>query len=91
MKKTSAALNYLRTRVTPLVDYEDESQVNEFQEMCTSVCLLGSSTEQQQTYLMKLEANLYTERSQLFERLLKYIPQEMKEPVEKLTNTIKMI
>ncbi|KAG1552715.1 hypothetical protein G6F45_008610 [Rhizopus arrhizus] len=91
MKKTSAALNYLRTRVTPLVDYEDEGQVSEFQEMCTSVCLLGSSTEQQQTYLMKLEANLYTERSQLFERLLKYIPQEMKEPVEKLTNTIKMI
>lgn len=55
MKKTSAALNYLRTRVTPLVDYEDEGQVSEFQEMCTSVCLLGSSTEQQQTYLMKLE------------------------------------
>lgn len=40
---------------------------------------------------MCYKANLYTERSQLFERLLKYIPQEMKEPVEKLTNTIKMI
>ncbi|KAG1446533.1 hypothetical protein G6F56_009538 [Rhizopus delemar] len=43
-KKISIALDYLRTHVTPLVDYEDQKQVNELERLCSQVCFLGDST-----------------------------------------------
>lgn len=42
------------------------------------------------THLKNIDA-LYAERSQIHEKILKYIPQEIKEPVENLTNAVKMI
>jgi hypothetical protein len=33
---------------------------------------------------------LYAERTRLFEKLLKYIPQEMKEPLGNLTSAVKI-
>lgn len=34
---------------------------------------------------------LYLERTKLFEKLLEYIPQDMKEPLGKLANAVRMV
>ncbi|KAG1170181.1 hypothetical protein G6F70_001371 [Rhizopus microsporus] len=93
-KEAMAAINYLRTSVASVVNYDDEEQVNEFHEMCAKVCLFDTLDDDRSGYSgheAVSEDALYAERSQIHEKILKYIPQEIKEPVENLTNAVKMI
>lgn len=89
------ALEYLRNQVAPVVDHEDEKESKEFHQICANLCLLetmmdGSTRENVLSNVVKSEDLLYAERTRLFELLLEYIPQEMKEPPGKLTNAVKL-
>lgn len=42
-------------------------------------------------YFVCYVETLYVERTKLFEKLLEYIPQDMKEPLGKLTNAVRLV
>ncbi|KAI9248737.1 Muskelin N-terminus-domain-containing protein [Sporodiniella umbellata] len=84
-KKISEALAYLRDKVSPLVNLEDPTQTHELEDLCLSLCLL-KTPKAEKSY----EAKFYSERIEVFERILIYIPEDMKEPAEQLTSSIKM-
>ncbi|CEP17136.1 hypothetical protein [Parasitella parasitica] len=96
---TMIALDYLRNHVEPVVNHENESESNEFHQICANLCLLQTLNDDNEQNdgrdlfvydIIKSEDTLYMERTKLFEKLLAYIPQDMKEPSGKLTNAVKM-
>ncbi|KAI7900702.1 Muskelin N-terminus-domain-containing protein [Cokeromyces recurvatus] len=92
---TLAALDYLRNYIVPVVNEDDVSDLKEFRQMCTNLCLLEAMIEDNdediKDIFMKSQDMLHAERTKLFEKLLIYIPQQMKEPLGKLTDVIKLI
>ncbi|GAA5807665.1 hypothetical protein MFLAVUS_001036 [Mucor flavus] len=94
---TLEALDYLRTQVAPVVNHENELESSEFHQMCANLCLLETMVDDDTTKdsfkneILKSQDTLYAERTRLFENLLEYIPQDMKEPLGKLTNAVKLI
>lgn len=49
-KVAMAAINYLRTSVASVVNYDDEEQVNEFHEICAKVCLFDTLDDDRSGY-----------------------------------------
>ncbi|KAI8047936.1 Muskelin N-terminus-domain-containing protein [Thamnidium elegans] len=94
---TLEALDYLRTQVAPVVNHENELESSEFHQMCANLCFLETMVDDDETKesfkneILKSQDALYAERTRLFENLLEYIPQDMKEPLGKLTNAVKLI
>ncbi|KAI8876176.1 muskelin [Backusella circina FSU 941] len=84
---THIALDYLRTQLAPIVNHEDEEESSQFHQMCANLCLLNREQDEPTS---KTQDLLFIERTQLFEKLLECIPQEMKEPQGKIINTIKL-
>ncbi|KAI8384170.1 Muskelin N-terminus-domain-containing protein [Blakeslea trispora] len=93
--ETLAALDYLRNQVTPVVDHENQSESKEFHQMCANLCLLDTMLDESDDGSKRdiLDSNHYSseDRTRLFEKILEFIPQEMKEPLGKLTNAIKLV
>ncbi|KAI8047413.1 Muskelin N-terminus-domain-containing protein [Gilbertella persicaria] len=95
--ETLSVLKYLRNQVAPVVDYENEKESKEFHQMCANLCLLETMMDEDEekdvfaSNIVETEDILFSERTRLFEKLLEYIPQEMKEPLGKLTNAVKLI
>ncbi|KAI8376660.1 Muskelin N-terminus-domain-containing protein [Choanephora cucurbitarum] len=93
--ETLIALDYLRNRVTPVVDHENQSESKEFHEICANLCLLETVQDETDECSRKrtIESDLSSseERTRLFEKILEFIPQEMKEPLGKLTSAVKLV
>ncbi|KAI8368114.1 Muskelin N-terminus-domain-containing protein [Radiomyces spectabilis] len=95
---TLNALQYLRTHVAPLVNHEREDETLEFRQMCAQLCLPdivmqdSDYTDYVGTSLATAHKDvLYGERTRLFENLLEYIPEDMKEPTGQLVNAVKLV
>ncbi|KAI9473714.1 MAG: Muskelin N-terminus-domain-containing protein [Benjaminiella poitrasii] len=90
-----AALDYLRKHVAPVLNEDDEKDANEFYQLCTDFCLVETMADEDpdliQGIFMESKDIVHAERNKLFEKLLEYIPQEMKEPLGRLTDAIKLI
>ncbi|KAL9540450.1 hypothetical protein MBANPS3_009668 [Mucor bainieri] len=97
---TMIALDYLRNQLAPVVNHENEVESSEFHQICANLCLLETLNDDMEQDdgrdsfifdIVKSEDALYLERTRLFEKLLEYIPQDMKEPLGKLTNAVRMV
>ncbi|KAI8979000.1 Muskelin N-terminus-domain-containing protein [Pilobolus umbonatus] len=96
--ETKTALDYLRNKVLKVVNEDDEKENYEIQQMCTSLCLTEdtwSELDMKQELFSFINGNtkdtLFAERTRLFESILEYIPDIMKEPSSKLTSAAKLI
>ncbi|KAI8332241.1 muskelin-like protein [Chlamydoabsidia padenii] len=90
---TMDALDYLQTKLTPLVNYDNQDEVDQFRQLCTHLCL---SSENNKIFSgiygekdAKYDQDLFSQRNQVFDRLLEYIPDEMKEPKGQLLDSVK--
>ncbi|ORZ15828.1 Muskelin N-terminus-domain-containing protein [Absidia repens] len=89
---TVDALDYLQTKLTPLVNHEIQEEVNEFRQLCTRLCLSSKNS-----FFPVSDENgihdrdLFAQRNQVFDSLLEYIPDEMKEPAEQLLDSVKLV
>ncbi|KAI8984520.1 Muskelin N-terminus-domain-containing protein [Mycotypha africana] len=98
--ETLLALDFLRTQVAPVVDHDDKDEMREFHKICAALCLLqrhdATNDKEEDNFpssmsFLETEDAMYIERTKLFEALLEYIPEEMKEPLENLTtNAVKL-
>ncbi|KAI9475469.1 MAG: Muskelin N-terminus-domain-containing protein [Benjaminiella poitrasii] len=81
------ALQYLRCHVTPTVDYENKEEVQEFKRVCTDLCV----TLDDDAMLMADEDEVcFRDRTAVFQALLVFFPDHMKEPKGTLVDAVKI-
>ncbi|KAI8078641.1 Muskelin N-terminus-domain-containing protein [Halteromyces radiatus] len=89
---TLDALDYLRSKLTPLVNHDNPEEVHEFRQLCARLCLSPENAFFSTLDECKdLEQDIFSQRNQVFEGLLEYIPDEMKEPTEQLLDVVKLV
>ncbi|XP_076804346.1 muskelin-like isoform X1 [Clavelina lepadiformis] len=91
-----AALNYLQTTVSAAVDHDNKEQAADFRSLAST--LFGDmeafesnypSGGQEATRLVYSNADdAYVERTELFDQLVKYFPEDMTQPSENLLDLI---
>ncbi|EPB83057.1 hypothetical protein HMPREF1544_10194 [Mucor circinelloides 1006PhL] len=80
---TLQALDYLRTFVAPIVDHDNKEEVDIFKKLCTHLCILEDDSV--------VACNIYfTDRTAVFQSLLKFFPASMKEPEGSLIDAVKI-
>ncbi|KAI8141192.1 Muskelin N-terminus-domain-containing protein [Fennellomyces sp. T-0311] len=99
--ETIQALEYLQSQVAILVDHSIEEESSQFHQLCAQLCLLppaatpaenvGTNTKILPETFQKDEDESFEERTQLFEKILEYLPAEMKEPSGQLLDAVKLV
>ncbi|KAI9497069.1 Muskelin N-terminus-domain-containing protein [Zychaea mexicana] len=95
--ETLQALEYLQSQVAVLVDHNIEEESNQFHQLCAKLCLLppvppsSSSPLSSSEITASNEDESFEERTQLFEKILDYLPTEMKEPSGQLLDAVKFV
>jgi len=88
------ALKYLQNNVSEVVNHNDENESKEFREL--TQFLFDSQKSPDSNKIDNIQGkndipdNIYKERTELYEFLLKYFPTSMKEPLENLVDLVPM-
>lgn len=99
-----AALQYLQTTLSDVIDHTDPQQTNKFQSLASelfcdstkqSFLTSTSSTESEKEFkpyesVWLKENKCYFQRSQLFEKLMQYFPENMRQPKGNLTELLRL-
>ncbi|KAI8060871.1 Muskelin N-terminus-domain-containing protein [Gongronella butleri] len=83
------ALDYLRSRLTPLVNHDNAQELYEFRQLCARLCL-SSEPSEITSELDDIDSDLFAQRNRVFDRLLAFIPDDMKEPKEELLDAVRL-
>ncbi|KAF1802153.1 Muskelin N-terminus-domain-containing protein [Mucor lusitanicus] len=88
---TMHALDYLRRCVTPIVDHDNKEEVNIFKKLCTHLCILEDDAAACDPYSARSMEDIYfDDRTAVFQSLLKFFPDSMKEPEGSLIDAVKI-
>ncbi|ORX50570.1 hypothetical protein DM01DRAFT_1384804 [Hesseltinella vesiculosa] len=83
------ALDYLRTKLTPLVNHDNVQELHEFRQLCARLCLSANASEINNGP-EKQDTDVIAQRNDIFDRLLAFVPDDMKEPAEQLLDAVKL-
>ncbi|KAJ2999772.1 Muskelin 1, intracellular mediator containing kelch motif [Globomyces sp. JEL0801] len=82
------ALQYLQTSISQVVDHSDEAESKEFRELTLHLFSWNPRTNND---LMVEKKNAYPDRSKLYDVLLTYFPENMREPKANLIDLVPMV
>ncbi|KAI8900611.1 Muskelin N-terminus-domain-containing protein [Globomyces pollinis-pini] len=82
------ALQYLQTSISQVVDHSDEVESKEFRELTLHLFSWNPRTNND---LMVEKKNAYPDRSKLYDVLLTYFPENMREPKANLIDLVPMV
>ncbi|KAL0073983.1 Muskelin N-terminus-domain-containing protein [Phycomyces blakesleeanus] len=102
--KTKQALEYLRSYVSPVLDEKCEEELDEFQRLCACLCLADHSIDTKQSFISQnmfkvpsskvshpdLSDIIFSGRTRLYNSVIGFMPQNIKEPEESLVDIIKI-
>ncbi|KAI9007518.1 Muskelin N-terminus-domain-containing protein [Phycomyces nitens] len=102
--KTKQILEYLRSYVSPILDESSEEEVGEFQRLCACLCLADHSIDKKYSYVSQnmfpipasqsleneLSDFIFSGRSRIYDSIIAFLPQNMKQPDESLVDIIKI-
>ncbi|KAI7860209.1 Muskelin N-terminus-domain-containing protein [Circinella umbellata] len=104
--ETLQALEYLQSQVAVLVDHSVEEESSQFHQLCAQLCLLppvptscasttsdntGTNNRALAEARSRDKDESFEERTKLFEKILDYLPTEMKEPSGQLLDAVKFV
>ncbi|KAI7898194.1 Muskelin N-terminus-domain-containing protein [Cokeromyces recurvatus] len=97
------ALKYLRHYLTPTINYENKEEVQEFKKLCTELCCIEvNDTTKGIEYdgllnmnfkvnnIRSIDISYFKDRTAVFQTLLAFFPNHMKEPEGTLIDAVKI-
>jgi len=88
------ALKYLQSNVSEVVNHNDENESKEFRELTQYLFNIQKNNIPSKTENIQgkndIPSDIYKQRTDLYEFLLKYFPSSMKEPLENLVDLVPM-
>jgi len=91
------ALKFLQNNVSEVVNHNDENESKEFRELTQylfNIQKINDSNNMKNDNKIQgkndIPSDIYQERTKLYEFLLKYFPNSMKEPLENLVDLVPM-
>ncbi|KAI8359968.1 Muskelin N-terminus-domain-containing protein [Blakeslea trispora] len=77
---TTEILKYLRDNISPIVNHDDMEEVSEFKSLCADICLSMNADEDA----------FFDDRTKLFQSLMTFFPNQLKEPQGNLIDAVKI-
>lgn len=86
-----AALNYLRTKLSEIIDHQDSKQTEEFHHLASVLFQEKEEASNINTDLKTLPStSSYHLRTKLYEYLINYFPEDMVQPKGNISDLLKL-
>ncbi|KAI9320053.1 muskelin [Dichotomocladium elegans] len=90
--ETLLALEYLQSKVATIVDHNIPEEARQFRQLCAQLCLSSDNNEDsKEPSEESAGTGSFEERTQLFDKILEYLPAAMKEPTGQLLDAVKLV